>query len=93
MTSKPIKDGTHTHTHKSSHKKLGTTWVFFVFKVPGPGLFLSAWFAVHSPIFTSRTALNMEAAPNNNYKPQNWHEDAAYQLRRASFAEFHDMGG
>ena len=40
----------HTHTHKSSHKKLGTTWVFLSSRYQARGCFLSAWFAVHSPI-------------------------------------------
>ena len=62
---------THPHNHKSSHKNSARLESFLSSRYQARGCFLSAWFAVHSPIFTSRTALNMEAAPNKNYKPQN----------------------
>ena len=47
--------------HKSSHKNSARLESFLSSRYQARGCFLSAWFAVHSPIFTSRTALNMEA--------------------------------
>ena len=62
-----------THTQHTQHTKAVTKnsarlESFLSLRYQARGCFLSAWFAVHSPIFTSRTALNMEAAPDKNYK-------------------------
>ncbi len=58
--------------HKSSHKKTRHALSLLLsLRYQARGCFLSAWFAVHSPIFTSRTALNMEAAPDKKLQITN----------------------
>ena len=48
----------HTHTHtKAVTKNSARLESFLSLRYQARGCFLSAWFAVHSPIFTSRTAL------------------------------------
>ena len=47
----------HTRTHRRSHKKTRHVLnVFLSSRCQARGCFLSAWFAVHSPIFSSRVA-------------------------------------
>ena len=56
------------HNTKAVTKNSARLESFLSLRYQARGCFLSAWFAVHSPIFTSRTALNMEAASDKNYK-------------------------